>query len=346
MKKWAQKCFAALATFTLGAQLAAPAVHAEVDKSQELVIYSNSASNGRGEWITEKAAEAGYKIRVVDIAGAELTDRLIGEKNNAVADMFFGLNTIEYEKLKKENLLAKYEPTWKADVDMSLGDAEGYYYPIAVQPLVLIGTDKTTMPSDWTDLIKDEYKGKYGIAGLNGGTSKTILASILARYKDDAGELNVSQEGWDLVKAYVQNAIVYAKGQDYITELLDEKNPLTYSMMWGSGVLQNEKERSVKFNVMTPEIGEPFVTEQAAVISTSKKAELAQDFINWLGSDKIQAEWSKKFGTIPANKKALEAATPEVKEFAAKTKPQQLDWKFIGEHIDSWVEKVELEFMH
>lgn len=62
-----------------------------VDKSQEIVIYTNSASNGRSEWLQTKAAEQGYKLRLVDISGGELADRLIAEKNNAVADMVFGL---------------------------------------------------------------------------------------------------------------------------------------------------------------------------------------------------------------------------------------------------------------
>lgn len=340
-----KKLLTAVSAFTLGLQLFAAPVSAEVDKSQELVIYTNSGSNGRAEWLTERAAKEGYKIKVVDIAGSELTDRLIGEKNNAIADMVFGLNAVEYEKLKKEELLAKYEPTWKDEVDMTLGDAEGYYYPIAIQPLVLIGKEGVEMPKDWTDLAQETYKGRYGIARLGGGTSKTILASILARYADESGELGVSEEGWEIVKGYIQNATIYAQGQDYISELLDDSNSLEFSMMWGSGVLQNQKERNVKFNVMTPEIGAPFVTEQTAVLSTTKKSDLALDFINWLGSAEIQAEWSHEFGTIPANKKALEQAQDDVKEFADKMKPQELDWKFIGEHVDEWVEKVELEFI-
>ncbi|HET1620163.1 TPA: iron ABC transporter substrate-binding protein, partial [Streptococcus pneumoniae] len=41
----------------------------KADKSQELVIYSNSVSNGRGDWLTAKAKEAGFNIKMVDIAG-------------------------------------------------------------------------------------------------------------------------------------------------------------------------------------------------------------------------------------------------------------------------------------
>ncbi|WZU02305.1 hypothetical protein MGH68_04680 [Erysipelothrix sp. D19-032] len=36
-------------------------------EKDSLVIYSNSASDGRGEWLTEKAKEAGFTVEIVPI---------------------------------------------------------------------------------------------------------------------------------------------------------------------------------------------------------------------------------------------------------------------------------------
>lgn len=316
-----------------------------VDKSQEIVIYTNSASNGRAEWLKEQAAKEGYKLNIVDISGGELADRLIAEKNNAVADMVFGLNNLEFNRIKAENLLVNYSPKWVDEVDKSLGDKDGLYYPIVVQPLVLIGNSKATMPSDWTDLTKPEYKNKYGISGLSTGTSKNIFASIVSRYPDKNGELGISAEGWQVAKAYLQNAHIYATGEDYISAIIDDNNEMNYSMMWGSGVLQNQSERGYTFKVMSPKVGVPYVTEQVGILSTSKKQALLKEFIDWFGSSTVQKEWSDKFGSIPANKTALAEAKEETKAFAESVKPQELDWDFIGENIDSWVEKAQLEFV-
>ena len=148
---------------------------AQGSTNEKIVIYSNSASNGRAEWLTEKAAENGFQIEVVSVGGSEIADRIIAEKNNTIADMTFGLNAMEANRIKDENLFEKYEPSWKGEVDSSLGDADGYFYPIVVQPLVLIGNKDAKMPKDWTELGKDEYKNKYNIFQLNGGTSKVIL---------------------------------------------------------------------------------------------------------------------------------------------------------------------------
>ena len=128
----------ALSLAACGSKNDAAANEGKVDKSEKLLIYSNSAADGRGEWLTEYASKEGYNIEVVNIPGGELTNRLIAEKNNSQADLVYGLNTLEYEKLKKEELLFKYTPTWASEVDMKLGDAEGYYYPIVIQPLVLM----------------------------------------------------------------------------------------------------------------------------------------------------------------------------------------------------------------
>lgn len=318
---------------------------ATADENEKILIYSNSAGEGRGEWITSYAKEAGFEIEVVSIPGSELTDRLIIEKNNALADMVFGLNNLEYEKLKKEDLLLKYEPIWSKDVDAKLGDADGYYHPIVIQPLVLVmNNEMQNTPNDWIDLTDDKYKDKYAIYSLNGGTSKVILSSIASRYKDENGEHNISKEGWEIIKKYIQNSHISVEGEDAIGNVIDGSRPM--SMLFGSGVVQNQSERNYKFKVMSPEIGVPYVTEQVAILSTSEKAETCKKFMDWFGSADVQAKWSEKFGSIPAHPEALATSPQEVKDFLAKVPtPQVMDWKFISENIDKWIEKIELEII-
>ena len=334
---------AATSTFGMGSAESGDG-NAAADRNRQLLIYSNSASDGRGEWITELAKNEGFNIAVVPIPGGELTNRLIAEKNNSQADLVFGLNNLEYEKLKKAKLLQQYKPVWANEVDMSLGDKDGYYYPIVIQPLVLIYNNQLKdVPKDWTDLTNPKYKDKYNIFSLNGGTAKNILSSILIRYKDPKGELGISKEGWNVAKAYIQNAHIEIKGEDYVGNVINGSRPMT--MMWGSGVLQHQKERKYKFGIMSPAIGVPYVVEQVGIIANGKKAALAIDFANWFGSKEVQAAWSNKFGTIPAHPKALEQASTDLKEFISAVHSQNMDWALVAENIDAWVEKVELEFI-
>ena len=84
----------------------------EVDKSQSIVIYTNNGSEGRDEWLINRAAEEGFNVQVVSLGASAVTERMIAEKNNPLCDVVFGLNNIEYEKLKANDLLETWKPDW------------------------------------------------------------------------------------------------------------------------------------------------------------------------------------------------------------------------------------------
>ena len=200
------------------------------------------------------------------------------------------------------------------------------------------------MTKDWTELA-EKYKGQYSIYGLTGGTGRAIYASILVRYLDEKGDLGVSEKGWEVAKEYFANAYTLQKGESSVVKVLDKESPIQYGMMWGSGALVGQKEQNVEFKVMSPEIGVPFVTEQTMILNTSKKQALAKEFINWFGQAEIQAEYSQKFGSIPANKDAVKELPEATKKFVDQLKPQDINWEVVGKYLDQWVEKAELEYV-
>ena len=320
---------------------------AQASGGQTLIVYTNSGSDGRGDWLKQRAAQDGFTIEYVQLGAGDLANRLVAEKNNQIADLVFGLNAVEYEKLKNQNMLLKYEPSWAKVVDMTLGDKDGYYYPIVVQPLLLAYNPKSVAkdaaPKDWTDLAKPELKDKATLLAVNGGTAKTILASILVRYTDPKGTYGLSDQGWGVIKNIIQNQHIAVDGEDYWGNAISGKRPML--MMWGSGLLQNEKSRSVDFDFMVPDVGVPYVVEQVAIFKNSKKTELAKQFAEWFGSAKIQSEWSVKFGSTPAHPDALKDSSAEVKALMAAVKPQKIDWSFVAANMDKWMEKIQLEYV-
>lgn len=317
-----------------------------VDKSETLTIYSNSTQNGQDQWLYDAAKEAGFNINIVSANAGDLTNRLIAEKENGIADVIFGLNEITYEQLKAEDLLAKYEPEWADEVDMSLGDDDGYYYPIILQPLVLVYNKEfiSDPPKDWVDLATDpQNKGKYNVLPLTGGTSRNIFSGIVSRYTDPKGELGISEEGWDIAKSYIQNAHISADGEDWIGNIVSGKIPM--GMLWGAGVIRYQKEYNIDFGIVVPEYGVPYVCEQLAVTSTTDKHDLAVEFINWFGSAEVMKGWSDSVGAIPVHPDALAKVDSDINEFMKLVKPQEMNWELISKNIGAWMEKVELEFV-
>ena len=74
------------------------------------MVYTNSNGEGRGEWWTQKAAEAGFKIEIVGAGGADATNKLIAEKNNPIADVAFGLNNMYFAQIKAAGALEPFSP--------------------------------------------------------------------------------------------------------------------------------------------------------------------------------------------------------------------------------------------
>ena len=318
-------------------------------ESTQLIVYTNSNSDGRGEWWEARAKEAGFDISIVGAGGVDLTNRLISEAKNPTADVVFGLNSMLYEQLKENEVLEKYVPSWSNEVEAGSNDPEGYYHSLVKQALLLIYNSEeiTTAdaPTDYTDLWeKDVFAGKYEApTQLTQVTPRIILSSILVRYQDVNGELGISAEGWDVLKQFLTNGVVAVEGEELFSNMANNKVQIGTAV---SGTMKAKEEQyNIKAGVVKPEIGTPTITEQIGLIAGSKKTDEAKKFIDWFGNEENQTAFAKEFNAMPTNKNAVKAANPAVLEIFDGITTQELDWAYISEHIEEWMEKVELELL-
>ncbi len=319
------------------------------NKSQSLIIYSNSVADGRGEWLKEKAKEEGFDIEYVDAGGGEIANRLIAEKNSPIADIVFGLNTMNYEQFKEEDLLEQYVPVWAGEVTEGLNDPEGYYHALVKQAIVLVYNadlyTKETAPQDWPDLWNNEaFRGLYQVqTGLGGSTVRNVIAGILVRYQDPNGELGISEEGWKEIGKFFSYGTPAVQGEDLYVSLANETNH--FGQMWSSGIADREKQYGVNTDMVNPEVGVPYAVEQIAIVKGTKKLETAKAFVDWFGSEEVQGEWAQEFSTMPANEGAMALASEEARFVSENYKPQMIDWKFVAQNMEDWCEKIELQYM-
>jgi iron(III) transport system substrate-binding protein len=318
-------------------------------EDKKLVVYSNSVSDGRGDWLTQKAAEAGFKLEIVEAGGGDLLNRLVAEKNKPLADVVFGLNQMNFETLQTNDLLVPYEPAWMNEIPKGSSDAENYYQPLVEQRIMMIYNKdvytEETAPKDWTDLIeKEEYKGKYHVPGdLGGGTNRSVVYGMLMRQLDPNGDLGISEEGWKQIETFFDNGYKTPEGENDKANLASGKVPISFT--FSSGLPGYEEEFGFEAGIVSPEIGVPTTVEQVGIINKGKDQDtaVAQEFIDWFGSAEVQGAWAEEFGSLPVNTKALEKASDKMKQIAEITTIQEMDYTFIAEHIDDWVEKIELE---
>lgn len=278
-----------------------------------------------------------------------MTNRLIAEKNNPIADVVYGLNNMLYENLKKEDVLIPYVPQWADEIEPGLNDPEGYYHGL-VKQAILIGYNPDmftpeTAPKDWTDLYRNEaFHGKYETPTMLGQiTPRLIVAGILTRYADPNGDLGISEEGWNELKQLYENGVPAVEGEDFYANLASGKTPIGPVV---SGTLRAKEEQyQVKAGIVSPEIGVPMIVEHAAIVKGTKKQATAERFVEWMGTAEVQGEFAAEFNAMPANVKAAEQANDDVKELYSTLKAQPLDWGFIADNVEQWVEKIELQIM-
>ena len=195
-----------------------------------LTVYTNSETDGRDEWLIERAAQDGCKVQVVGAGAADTQNRLLAEKASPIADVVFGLNAIIWESLKAENILIPFVPEWAAEVPAGLTADEGYNHAIVKQAILLVYDQnqltEDQAPTDWPDLwTKPEFDKKYEyLTSLAGGTVRNVIAGILTRYADPNGDLGIAQEGWDAIAEYYKHGVPNEDGVDLYAQIASENS--------------------------------------------------------------------------------------------------------------------------
>lgn len=317
--------------------------------AETLTVYSNSLSDGRSEWLQERAAAEGFSLQFVDLGAGEIQNRLLAEAANPIADVVFGLNNVYFEKLIAEEVLEPYTPAWSGEVDTALGDGE-HFWPIVREPIMLVFNDAAFpggegAPTDWPDLWTDPaFEGRYEVQStLGGGTTQMVISGIISRFRDDAGELGVSEDGWAQLGEFFAKGNPSVEGTDLFARLAGGE--VDMGQMWLAGKFAREEEYGLTTTAVSPEVGVPYAVQQVAMVAGTKRTETAGAFIDWFGSAEVQAGWSTEFFTAPTNEAARENADQEALEMTDSFTQQDIDWGFVSENLDSWIEKIELDVL-
>jgi iron(III) transport system substrate-binding protein len=317
--------------------------------SGPIVVYTNSGTDGRAEWMTEAAKVKGIDIQVMSLGAGDLTNRIVAEKANPVADVIMGPNSMDMERMVREGALRKYQPSWVDKLDKALVDSKGLYVPIGINPLVFAyNTDFIKggdIPRDWNDIATNpKYKDKYTILSFGGGTGRVILSSFLLQYKDPNGQHGISNQGWDLMKQFIQNGHVQEAEEDWWGKVVSGERPMTE--LWLSGVIVRMQDGNLSnIDIIGNTIGVPYVVENIALSTRTKNLETAKAFVEWFGTVEAQTERFRRFSHFPARADAREGMSPVMQRFMAKLQPQPFDWALCSANIDKWVEKIQLEFV-
>ena len=137
----------------------------------------------------------GIKVNAQRLSTGEVQAKIEEENGNPSADVWFGGTTDPYNVCAAEGLLEPYAATNASHlIDDMYKDADGNWYGIYKGILgFMVNTDELTRmgleaPADWTDLLKDEYKGLIWLSNYNtAGTAKLVVNTMIQKYGHDEG---------------------------------------------------------------------------------------------------------------------------------------------------------------
>ena len=138
-------------------------------------------------------AATGIKVKAIyDVEAAKtvgLVNRIIAEKNNPQADVFWNSELCRTLVLKKKGMLTPYVSPSAADIPVSLKDKDNFWTAFGGRGRVMVYNTKlvaaANAPKSIFDLANPQWKGKVCMANPLFGTSSTHAAALYASLGKD-----------------------------------------------------------------------------------------------------------------------------------------------------------------
>lgn len=268
---------------------------------EEITIYSGRSEEFIAPFLTQWEQESGITLNVRYGDSAELAAQILEEGENSPADLFLSQDAGSLGAVAAANLFTELPDSVGDDIDSAFiagdrswlgitGRARVYAYnPDAV----------TVLPQTISDLTKDIYRGKIGIAPSN-ASFQAFVTALINEKGVDVAEKWLSDIKANDAKIFLKNsAIVEAIDKGEI-----DLGLINHYYIWEVATALG-RDIKVKNGYFTSgDIGNLINVSGAGVLATSKKQEAAFELINFLTSKSIQKKFvdeTHEYSLIPGS---------------------------------------------
>ncbi|MBC7150197.1 MAG: ABC transporter substrate-binding protein [Rhizobium sp.] len=257
-----------------------------------LVLYTSQPNEDAQATVDGfMAANPDVKVDWVRDGTPKIMAKLMAEieAGSPAADLLLIADTVTLERMKQAGQLMAYKSPEAVNYDASLYDADGAYYSTKlITTGIMYNTAAAMKPTSWADLAKPEAKGLVAMPSPLTSGAALIHAQTLAA---------VPSLGWDYYKALQANGAVAAGGNGAVLKSV-ASGEKAYGVVVDYMPIR-EKAKGAPVEFVFPAEGVSAVTEPVAILSTTKNAEAAKKFVDYVLSEKGQ-EGFLKLGYIPA----------------------------------------------
>jgi len=300
---------------------------------QEVVVYTSLDKVFSQPVLEEFERKTGIKVKAVYDSEATkttgLVNRLIAEKLNPRADVFWNSETGRTIVLKQKGVLAPYKSPSAADIPATFKDSQGYWSGFGARCRILIYNknlikDKE-LPKSIFELAQAKYKGKVSLAYPLFGTTATHAAALFA----NLGEAK-AKEYFEALKA---NDVMITDGNASSRDRVADGTVAIGFTDTDDAYVAIKQGRPV--DIIWPDkdgMGTLLIPNTVALIKDGPNPEAGRKFIDFLLSK--EAEQMLAFsdaGQIPLRpdvKRPAHVPTPD------KVKAMEVDYEKVAEQME------------
>jgi iron(III) transport system substrate-binding protein len=266
---------------------------------EELTIYSGRSEEFIAPFLAQWEQESGITLNVRYGDSAELAAQILEEGENSPADLFLSQDAGSLGAVASADLFTQLPDSVATEIDPSFIAGNRSWVGVTGRARVFAYNPDavTVLPQSITDLTKDIYRGKFGIAPSNASFQAFVTALI-----NEKGEA-VAQKWLSDVKA--NDAKIYLKNSA-IVEAIDQGEIdlglVNHYYIWEVATALGRDIKVKNGYFASGDIGNLINVSGAGVLATSKKQDAALALINFLTSDPIQkqfVEQTHEYAVIP-----------------------------------------------
>ena len=213
--------------------------------AQEVTVYVSTDRVFSEPVLRAYEQKAGVKVNAVydteETKSTGLANRLVAEKNNPQADVFWSNEPVRTLVLKKRGVLALYKSPNADGIPATFRDPEGYWTGFSARSRVIVYNTQLVKPeqapNSVLDLTDPKWKGQVAIADPRFGSTSFHVAALYAEWGDERADEFFRKLKANDVKIVAGNSVVrdmVARGEvkvgltdtDDVNVALEDKQPV------------------------------------------------------------------------------------------------------------------------
>ena len=277
--------------------------------------------------------KTGVKVNAVydteETKSTGLANRLLAEKNNPQADVFWSNEPVRTLILKKRGRLAPYRPANADGIPTVFKDPEGYWTGFSARSRVIVYNTRLVQPEEAPksvlDLTDPKWKGQVAIADPRFGTTSFHVAALYAELGDDRADEFFRKLKTNDVKVVSSNSVVrdvVARGEvkvgltdtDDVNVALEDKQPVAMVFPDRDGM------------------GVPVMPNMISLIAGAPHREAGKKLIDYLLSAEVERSLAQSEAVQIPLREGVEGPKniPPLKSF----KPMTLDYGRAADRVE------------